>query len=317
MFMVFLYNYFLEKASSAKIISKGIQNKMESEMNEMILVTSAAGNTGRIMVQKLVEAGFDVLATDIDPRVKKLSGIKKAMVGDLTDFYFLDEVMEDATMVVYIPPLFSPEETLIGQKIIDKAIDYDIEHFIFVSVIHPNLTSLMQHIAKRDVEEQLIYKGMEIEFSYTILQPMHYMHNFDPQLVAKTNEYRIFYDLDSPVGYVATEDVAEVVIKILNDPEKHNKATYELVGTEAYTPNELVDMFNQITGKKAKAVFLFIDEFLNEIDATDLYVRAGFRHLAYAYTSWGLDGNTNVLTWLLGRKPTSFEEYVKMKLNKK
>ena len=286
-------------------------------MNEMILVTSAAGNTGRIMVQKFVEAGFDVLATDINPKVKKLPGIKKALVGDLTDLNFLNEVMEEAEMVVYIPPLFSPEETLIGKKMIDMAIDYEIEHFIFVSVIHPSLTSLLQHIAKRDVEEQLIYKGMEIEFSYTILQPMHYMHNFDPQLVAKTNKYRIFYDLDTPVGYVATEDVAEVAIKILNDPEKHNKATYELVGTEAYTPNELVDMFNQITGKKAEAEFLYIEEFLDEINATDLYVRSGFRHLAFAYTTWGLDGNTNVLTWLLGREPTSFEEYVKMKLNKK
>ena len=55
----------------------------------MILVTSAAGNTGRIMVQKLVEAGLDVLATDINPKVKDLPGIKKAVVGDLTDLSFI------------------------------------------------------------------------------------------------------------------------------------------------------------------------------------------------------------------------------------
>lgn len=282
----------------------------------MILVTSAAGNTGRIMVQKLVEAGLDVLATDINPKVKDLPGIKKAMVGDLTDLSFIDALMQEASMVVYIPPLFSAEEALIGQRMVDKAIEHKAEHFVFISVIHPILTSLLQHTAKRDVEEYLIVKGMETQCSYTILQPMHYMHNFNPQMVAETGEYRIFYDVDSKVGYVATEDVGEVVVKALTDTAKHNKATYELVGTEAYSPNDLVKMFNQITGKKAVSAYIDVEDFLDQIQANDLFFREGFKHLAHSYTTWGLDGNPNVLTWLLGHEPMSFEKYVEEKLKK-
>lgn len=281
----------------------------------MILVTSAAGNTGRIMVQKLVEAGMDVFATDINPKVKDLPGIKKAMVGDLTDLSFIDALMKEASMVVYIPPLFSAEEALIGQRMVDKAIEHKVEHFVFISVIHPILTSLLQHTAKRDAEEYLIVKGMETQCSYTILQPMHYMHNFNPQMVAETGEYRIFYDVDSKVGYVATEDVGEVAVKVLTDPGKHNKATYELVGTEAYSPNDLVKMFNQITGKKAVSAYIDVEDFLDQIQANDLFFREGFKHLAHSYTTWGLDGNPNVLTWLLGHEPTSFEDYVKAKIN--
>lgn len=281
----------------------------------MILVTSAAGNTGRIMVQKLVEAGLDVLATDINPKVKDLPGIKKAMVGDLTDLSFIDALMQEASMVVYIPPLFSAEEALIGQRMVDKAIEHKAEHFVFISVIHPILTSLLQHTAKRDAEEYLIVKGMETQCSYTILQPMHYMHNFNPQTVVETGEYRIFYDVDSKVGYVATEDVGEVAVKVLNDPAKHNKATYELVGTKAYSPNDLVKMFNQITGKKAVSAYIDVEDFLDQIQANDLFFREGFKHLAHSYTTWGLDGNPNVLTWLLGHEPTSFEQYVENKLN--
>lgn len=282
----------------------------------MILVTSAAGNTGRIMVQKLVEAGLDVLATDINPKVKDIPGIKKAMVGDLTDLSFIDALMQEASKVVYIPPLFSAEEALIGQRMVDKAIEHKIEHFVFISVIHPILTSLLQHTAKRDVEEYLIVKGMETQCSYTILQPMHYMHNFNPKVVAETGEYRIFYDVYSKVGYVATEDVGEVAVKVLNDPAKHNKATYELVGTEAYSPNDLVKMFNQITGKNAVSAYIDVEDFLDQIQANDLFFREGFKHLAHSYTTWGLDGNPNVLTWLLGHEPTSFEQYVENKLNK-
>lgn len=71
----------------------------------------------------------------------------------------------------------------------------NIEQFVFISVTHPILTTLLQHVAKRDVEEHLIYKGMETGLTYTILQPMHYMHNFDPEMVKSTGEYRISINL--------------------------------------------------------------------------------------------------------------------------
>lgn len=283
----------------------------------MILVTSAAGNTGRVIVKTLVEAGLDVLATDINSKVKELPGIKKAMVGDLTDRSFIEAIMSVADMVVYVPPLFSAEESLIGKRMVDEAIKQDIEPFLFVSVIHPILTSLVQHTAKREVEEYLIYQGMKTQCNYTILQPMHYMHNFDPKMVSKTREYRIFYNVDSRVGYIATEDVSEVIVKIIADPLKHNKATYELVGTQAYSPNELVKIYNQLTGQAAVTTYIEVEDFLNQIGVKDLYFREGFAQLAHPYSKWGLDGNTNVLRWLLGHDPKSFEDYIIEKLNDK
>lgn len=282
----------------------------------MILVTSAAGNTGRIIVQRLVDAGFDVLATDIDPKVKDLNGIKDAMVGDLTDLSFINALMEKATKVVYIPPLFLAQEALIGKRMIDSAQEHGIEYFLFVSVVHPILSTLLQHTAKREVEEYLVYKGMETQLPYTILQPMHYMHNFNPKVVAESDKYSIFYNIDTKVGYVATEDVADVVIKIFSEGKKHDKATYELVGTPAYSPNDLIDMFNDVTGKKAVTEYVDAETFLKQIQANDLFFQAAVKQLAYTYSTWGLDGNSNVLTWLLGHEPTTFKDYVKKSLAK-
>ncbi|MHC5249193.1 SDR family oxidoreductase [Enterococcus sp. LJL90] len=277
----------------------------------MILITSAAGNTGRSIATHLIAAGFDVAVTDINPQVAEIPGIKKSFVGDLTSLAFINQIMSSVDQVVYIPPLFSAEETLIGKQMIDSAIDHQVNQFVFISVTHPILSTLLQHIAKRDVEEHLIYRGMETQFPYTILQPMHYMHNFNPAIVEQTGEYRIFYGSDSKVAYVDTTDVAEVLADVLSNVEKHNKATYELVGTQPYSPNELVDMFNQVYNKKAQAIFLPVEDFLDQINATDLYFRKGFEQLADSYTTWGLDGNSNVLEFLLGRKPTSFEDYLR------
>lgn len=282
----------------------------------MILVTSAAGNTGRIIVQRLVDAGLDVLATDIDPKVKDLNGIKEAMVGDLTDLSFINALMEKATQVVHIPPLFLAQEALIGKRMIDSAQEHGIEYFLFVSVVHPILSTLLQHTAKREVEEYLVYKGMETQLPYTILQPMHYMHNFNPKVVAESDKYSIFYNVDTKVGYVATEDVADVIIKVFSEGKKHDKATYELVGTPAYSPNDLIAMFNDVTGKKAVTEYVEVNAFLKQIQANDLFFQSAVKQLAYTYSTWGLDGNSNVLTWLLGHEPTNFKDYVKKSLAK-
>ncbi|ANZ62365.1 NmrA family protein [Secundilactobacillus paracollinoides] len=281
----------------------------------MILVTSAAGHTGRIMVHTLVTAGYDAIATDIDPKVQQLPGIKQALVGDLTQLAFQQQLVASADQIVYIPPLFSAEEALIGENLIDLSAAGQVKQFVFVSVTHPILTTLLQHTAKRDVEEHLIYQGMTSQLPYTILQPMHYMHNFDPQLVHRTGKYQIFYNVDSKIAYVDPKDVAEVLVQVIGNIAQHNKATYELVGTQPFSPNELVQQYNALTGEQAVAEYVDVETFLDTIDAQDLFFRTGFKHLADTYSKWGLDGNSTVLRLLLGRQPTDFKTYVKRQLN--
>lgn len=280
----------------------------------MILVTSAAGHTGSFIVKGLVSAGFDVIATDISPKVKQLAGIKQAIIGDITRLDFQKELIEQVDQIVYIPPLFSSEEPEIGKSLIDLAANNQMKQFIFISVTHPILSSLIQHTAKRIVEEHLIYTGMLTQLPYTILQPMHYMHNFMPSVVHETGVYQSFYDINSKVAYVDPVDVAEIVVEVARDIKKHDKATYELVGTEPYSPVELVEKYNEVTGEDAVAEYINVDDFLDSIDAQDLFFRAGFKHLAHSYTKWGLDGNSNVLRMLLGREPGNFENYVKREL---
>lgn len=277
----------------------------------MILVTSAAGHTGRYFVAALVKAGFEVAATDVNPVVRDLPGIKEAFVGDLTDIDFIDKLTASSDQIVYIPLLFNSEEALIGKQLIDSAIAHHAKQFIFISVTHPILTSLWQHIAKRDVEEHLIYQGMSHHLLYTILQPMHYMHNFDPKVIHQTGKYRIFYDIDAEVAYVDPVDVGEVIAKVAKNPQTYDKATFELVGTEPYSPRDLVDTYNEITGEHAVTEYVSVTEFLDEINAKDLYFRQGFKHLADSYSAWGLDGNPYVLTKLLGRKPTTIDSYIR------
>ena len=53
----------------------------------MVLVTSAMGKVGHVVATVLAKQGFDVRATDINPKVETLlnEGIKEVMIGDMRD----------------------------------------------------------------------------------------------------------------------------------------------------------------------------------------------------------------------------------------
>lgn len=284
----------------------------------MILVTSANGHSGQFIIKQLVKSGYDVRATDISPETEKLKetlGVKEVVVGDITDIRTIRKVVKGVDQIVHIPPLFIAEEALVGKYLIDEAIKANVKQFVFVSVTHPIMSSLLNHTAKRLVEEHLMYQELKAHFNYTILQPMHYMHNFDPNAVKESGKYEIFYNTETKLSYVDPDDVGEVVSKVLADPQKHNRASYELVGSDFLSPKGLVKEFNELTGEHAVAEQVpDLDDFMNQVGFLNVYGLESVKHLAKTYSDYGLAGNPNVLTWLLGRKPTTFKEYVAKQL---
>ncbi|KRM58572.1 hypothetical protein C5L31_001596 [Secundilactobacillus malefermentans] len=247
--------------------------------------------------------------------MKETLGVKEVVVGDITDIRTIRKVVKGVDQIVHIPPLFIAEEALVGKYLIDEAIKANVKQFVFVSVTHPIMSSLLNHTAKRLVEEHLMYQELKAHFNYTILQPMHYMHNFDPNAVKESGKYEIFYNTETKLSYVDPDDVGEVVSKVLADPQKHNRASYELVGPDFLSPKGLVKEFNELTGEHAVAEQVpDLDDFMNQVGFLNVYGRESVKHLAKTYSDYGLAGNPNVLTWLLGRKPTTFKEYVAKQL---
>ena len=283
----------------------------------MILVTSAYGNVGRQLIPQLIKKGLDVRAMDINPDVEKLKeiGVKEIIVGDASKKEIVEQAITGCDQVMYIPPMFTYIETKMAKLAIDTAVKQKVRQFVMMSVTHSNMSTLLQHTQKLKAEEYLIYAGLKHQLNYTILQPMHYNHNFNVNAVHATGEYTSFYDIHTKLSYVDGEDVGMVAAKVLSE-DGHNNATYELVNHDFYSPQDLVDVYNEVSGKTAIAKHVEIEDFLDMIHFTDSYGRECFRALADTYSRYGIAGNPNVLTWLLGRKPTSFKEYVIRELGK-
>ena len=279
----------------------------------MILVTAANGRTGQSVVRALARSGREVRAFDISADVEQLvgRGAEEFVAGDLLDPVDLRRAVDGVHAVIHIGPPMHPREIEMGHGVVSAARQAGVDHFVQFSVTHPQLEPLLNHQAKLAVERVVLLSRMP----FTILQPMHYMQNTDVRSVVAEGTLRQPYALDSRLALVDLEDVAEVAANVVGDPRHHN-ATYELCGRDYCEAHEIAGVISAVSGRTVSAV-------LAELPATspgagssegDDYRHDAMVRLFDHYGRYGITGNPNVLTWLLGRPPTTLEEYVRRSL---
>jgi len=281
----------------------------------MILVTAANGRTGRSVVRALVRAGHDVRAFDHGAGVEQLlsEGVAEAFVGDLLEPGDLGQAVEGVRSVVHIGPPMHPREAEIGHGVVSAARHAGVEHIVQFSVAHPQLEPLLNHQSKLAVERVVLMSRM----AFTILQPMHYMQNIDVARVVAEGVLRQPYSLEIRLAHVDLEDVAEVAAKVVGEGERHYYSTYELCGEDFHNAHELAEVISAVSGRgiRVELVPFPVGTTAGGLpsEAED-YRRDALVRLFDHYGRYGITGNSNVLSWLLGRRPTSFAEFVRRSL---
>jgi uncharacterized protein YbjT (DUF2867 family) len=280
----------------------------------VILVTAANGNQGKLLIPKLVAAGHAIrvcVRTDASAEALGGAGLSDIVVGDIADPDILSRAMDGIDKVYYISPALHPNEALMGTTVIDAARAAGVKHFVFSSVLHAIITDLIQHGIKRDLEEYLLSSGLE----FTILQPANYMlrHRLTPAFTQGV--FRLSWALDRRQSMVDLGDVTEVAAAVLADSDQHAGATYELVAPGRYTGYDLAEAISGVLGRPVAAEEIDSDAFLRSALGTENpaefpYQARALRAIGRRYSSHDFIGNPNVLGWLLGRRPTTFEQFV-------
>ncbi|MFJ8799327.1 SDR family oxidoreductase [Streptomyces sp. NPDC102487] len=278
-------------------------------------MTAANGNQGKRLIPRLVAAGAELRAcvrSDESARALRTAGVSDILVGDLSDPAVLTRAMRGVETVYYVGPALHPDERATGFAAVDAAKKAGVTHFVFSSVLHAIITDLIQHEIKRDIEEYLVSSGVE----FTILQPANYMlrHRLVPAF--QEGVFRLSWSLDRYQSMVDVDDVAQVAAAVLADPRAHAGATYELVAPGRYTAYDLARVISEVTGREVTAEEIDPDVFLKaslRVESLDEvpYQAKVLQAISARYSSHDFIGNANVLTWLLGRQPTTFEEFVR------
>ena len=102
---------------------------------------------------------------------------------------------------------------------------------------------------------------------------------------------------------------------VLAQSQEPAGATYELVSSGRYTAHELASVISEVTGREVTAEQIDAEVFLRAaLGVTSLdrfrYQSRVLRAISKRYGSYDFIGNPKVLTWLLGRSPTTFEQFV-------
>ena len=280
-----------------------------------VLVTAAAGNQGRMLVPKLLARGVPVRAnvqSEASADALRKLGVDDVVVGDLADPEVQRAAVRGVSKIYHVGATLNPGERAMGIGLIDAARAEGIEHFVFSSVLHAIVTDLIQHEIKRDIEEHLISSDLD----FTILQPSNYMLPLRLRPVFERSVFELSWSLERQQSLVDLDDVTDVAVLALTDSSRHAAATYELVAPGRYTASQLRDVISGVLERPIG---------LTEIDA-DAYARIWLRGrdpeeaphqlrvmraISARYSAHDFLGNPNVLTWLLGREPTSFEQFVR------
>src|SRR5271170_6912396 len=277
---------------------------------KVILVTAANGNQGKRLIPKLIGAELPVRAcvsTQASADHLRQLGVTEVVVGDICDPAVASDAVRGVDKIYHVGPTAHPNERQMGLSLVDAARTAGVRHFVLSSVLHAITTDLVQHEIKRDIEEYLLSSGLE----FTILQPANYMLPLKLRPVFEKGVFELSWSLERRQSLVDLGDVTDVACMALTDSERHAGATYELVAPGRYTAYELGDIISRVLGRQIA---------VREIDA-DTYLKAWvgdadpqqvthqvrvLRAITARYSSHDFVGNPNVLTWLLGRSPTTF-----------
>jgi NAD(P)H dehydrogenase (quinone) len=279
----------------------------------MILVTGAAGKTGKAVVEALGKKGAGVRAMvhrGEHRAALTALGASECVVASFEDQEALRRAAEGVRAVYHICPNVSPHEVAYARAVAAAAQAWGVTRFVYHSVLHPQIEAMPHHWQKMRTEEMLFAKGLDL----TILQPTAYMQNLlgaFPGILAE-GVFRVPYPVTARLSLVDLRDVAETAALVLTGDD-HIGATYELAGTEPLSQTEVAAAIGTALDRpvlvEAESVASWQARAraggMGEYECVTL--AAMFRY----YAAHGLIGNSRILESLLGRKPNHLGEFLR------
>ena len=142
----------------------------------MILLTGAAGKTGRAVLSALVNRGAKVRCLvrrpDAGDHLLAMGACERAL-GSMSDEVALVAAMAQCESIYHIAPNVDAGEEAYGAAMLRAARSSGLRHVVYHSVLHPQIEAMPHHWAKLRVEEQILASGLP----FTILRPTAYMQN--------------------------------------------------------------------------------------------------------------------------------------------
>lgn len=273
------------------------------------MVGATGANAGAVLPE-LVARGTHVRALIRDERRAREAlsrGAAETVLGDLADPASLRAAATGVDGVFHVNPAFAPREAELGVAMVEAARDAGVRKFVFSGVIHPTISAMVNHAAKRPVEEALYTSGMD----FTVLQPAMFLQNLRAlwDEVVAGGRLSLPYSASAKVCWVDYRDVAEVAALALTGSEL-SYGTFELCAPGMVDREAMAAMMGEELGRTVVAHGTPLEDWAASLPESPQ--RDGFVRMMRHYDAHGFPGgNALVLRTILGREPRTLRDYIR------
>lgn len=276
-------------------------------MKARILVTGAAGNTGRPLAQGLVAEGFRVRTTtrNTTPLLPSAEHVR----FDWADSTTHDAALEGVDRMYLLAPGLVEDPSVLMIPFIERALAKGVRRVVVLS------SSAIPEGAPGMGQVHRFLREHAPEWS--VLQPSWFMQNFtdphhqhgaslrrDGTLRSATGEGR--------VGFVDAADIAAVGVRALADEASHDTA-HVITGPQALRYDDLAAVISKVAGRPVRHVNLSPEEarrHMQDAGMPETYARL-LVELDALIREGAEDRVTDTVQRITGRPPRDFESFAR------
>ncbi|MCF8331794.1 MAG: SDR family oxidoreductase [Bacteroidales bacterium] len=201
-----------------------------------ILITSATGNVGTPLVQKLQEKDIPVTAAtrNADKMQTKFSKTLETVHMDFSEPGSFIPALKHKDLVFLCGPSATPGADQLLLPLVSEAKNQGVKHIVFIAS-YPN------------VMEAIEQSGMD----YTFIRANFFMQNFE---MYQTHDIRDKDQIFLPVGkgkapFIHARDIGEVAAEVIANPEPYKGETLYITGPESMDHFQAADIFSDVLGR--------------------------------------------------------------------
>jgi uncharacterized protein YbjT (DUF2867 family) len=275
-----------------------------------VLMVGATGRYAHHVLPELKKRGIKVRALVRSRESEKKArekGVDETAIGDLQEARGLISAAVGVDGVFHIGPAFAPRESDMGVTMVEAAKAAGVTKFVFSGVMHPSISKMTNHAAKRPVEEAIYESGM----TYVVLQPAIFMQTMEAgwNEVIRSGRFALPYSRRVKTSFVDYRDVAEVAAEAFVT-EKLDNGTYELCSPGLFNRSEIAALMSAELDLRIEAGEMTFDTWADRAQVPEGPVRAGLKRMYAEYNQYGFrGGNPTVLKCLLGREPRTLQQF--------
>jgi NAD(P)H dehydrogenase (quinone) len=276
-----------------------------------VLVTAAAGDTGRPTAKLLLEKGVRVkaLVRKDDGRAARLREAGAEVVfGDMLSLRDIRLAMASVDRAYFCYPL---AEGLVEAAVMfaQAAKEQNVE--LIVNMSHKQSRPFARSKATQNhwLSEQI--------FDWSGVPSTHLRITFFAEWLLyiapmiRYGRYAMPYDKDSRFAPIAASDIARIVVGVLEKPEAHAGKAYALHGPVEYSHEELAAEVSRVLGKNLPYEQVTVSTFLELLGLQDDTVKLKhFEAVTMDQQEGLLAGTDNIGISIIGRPLTTMEQFL-------